>query len=230
MKTIVITFFCILLIGISTKAQQPDRINFNDFARTANFNKSLEEVNYGKEKIKYENIKGTPYYYPNFIPAKVGGTDGSIPIRYDSFLDTVEILHGTDVYEIPKTGSFPDFTFETTNEKLVQINTYDDYSGYFIELVDGKNKLLKKIITKFHEEVPSPNTLVPGTPARFETQKLYFIKTEDKNIMIPKKPDELVAAFPADKQGSINNFIKANNIKFNKEADLIKLTDFLNKN
>lgn len=225
MKKIVFAF-CILSLGFNIKSQQ---ISVSEIARTAHFNKLIDEVNNGKDKIKYSDIKGIPYYYPNFIPAKVGNASGTIPIRYNSFLDTVEILNNTDVYEIPKTESFPDFTFETTKEKLVLVNTHDDFSGYFFELINGKNRLLKKIITKFYPETPAPNTLVPGTPARFEIQKpIYFIQVDNNIIKIPKKTAELISSLPSDKKDSVKDFIKTNKIKLTQEPDLIKLVNFLN--
>ena len=120
-------------------------------------------------------------------------------------------------------------TFEGTHEKLVLVNTRDEYAVYFFELASGKNRLLKKITTKFHDAVPAPNSLISGTPTRFETLKpLYFIKTEDALIKIPKNTKDLAISFP-DRKSELNDFIKTNKIKLNNEADLIKLTQFLNK-
>ncbi|WP_028120993.1 hypothetical protein [Epilithonimonas tenax] len=228
MKTIIITA-SLLFNGIFLQAQQ---ISVSDLARTARFNKIIDEVNNGPKKLKYSEIQGTPYYFANFVPARVGDTSGIIPIRYSPFLDSVEILDSNtgNVYELPKEAAYPKFTFETTHEKLVLINTHNEYSGYFFELVGGKNKLLKKVITTFKNETPPPNTLVPGIPAKFEIQRpIYFIKTEDSVIKLSKKADDLLNALPADKKDATKDFIKTNKIKLNEELDLIKLVTFLNK-
>ena len=225
MKTIFIAAG--LFFGItSLKAQQID------LNRNANFNKSMDEISNGQKKIKYSDIQGTPYYYVNFIPARVGDTSGIIPIRYNPFLDTIEIMDNNsgNVYELPKEEAYPKFTFQNTNERLVLVNTNNEYSGYIFELVGGKNRLLKKISTKFKDEIPAPNSLVSAIPAKFEVQKpIYFIKTDEKVVKATKKADDLLNALPADKKEATKDFIKTNKIKLNEELDLIKLVTFLNK-
>ncbi len=224
MKTLIGSL--LLVSGIFLQAQ---RISVSEMARTARFSKVIDEINNGKQKIKYSDINGIPYYTANFLPAKVGDTPGIVSIRYNTFLDTIEILNGADVYEIPREDAYPKFTFEKTNEKLVLVNTHNEFSGYFFELAGGKNRLLKKITTKFYDAVPAPNSLISGTPARFETPKpIYFIQTETNFIRIPKKAEELLVALPPDKKDAAKDFIKTNKIKINQEPDLIKLVNFLN--
>lgn len=140
MKTIYLGF-ALMLGGISICAQQ---ISVTEMARLAKFTKTIDEINNGKQKIKYSDIQGIPYYYSNFLPAKIGDTSTILPIRYNIFLDTIEILNNTDVYEVPKEDAFQKFTFETTKETLVLASTVDENSGYFFELVKGKNQLLKR--------------------------------------------------------------------------------------
>lgn len=217
----------LLVAGVFSQAQR--HINVSEAARIAHFNKVIDEINNGKEKIKYSDIQGIPYYTANFVPAKAGDTPNTVSIRYNTFLDTIEILNGTDVYEIPKEESYPKFTFEGTKEKLVLVNTHNELAGYFFELAGGKNRLLKKITTKFYEAVPAPNSLITGTPARFETQKpMYFIQTEDGFIKIPKNNKDLLVSF-SNKKDVVESFMKSNKTKLTKEADLIKLVNFLNQ-
>lgn len=224
MKTF-ISFVLILSIGF-TYAQQ---VSLGEISRLVRFTKTIDEVNNGKTKLKYSDIQGIPYYYDNFANARVGDTSSIIPIRYNSFLDTIEVLDKTDVYEIPKEESYPKFTFEKTNEKLVLVNTHNEFSGYFFEMTSGKNRILKKVTTKFHDAIPAPNSLIPGTSARFEIQKpIYFIETENGYIRVPKNSKDLLAIFP-DKKGPLSDFLKNNKIKLNNEADLIKLGIFFNQ-
>jgi len=229
MKTIIITA-SLFFGGFFSHAQQ--HMTLGEAARAARFNKIIDEVNNGPKKLRYSDIQGKPYYYANFVPAKVGDTSGIIPIRYNSFLDSIEIMDNNtgSVYELPKEDNYPKFTFQTTQEKLVLVNTNNEYSGYFFELVGGKNRLLKKISTKFKDEIPAPNSLVSAIPAKFEVQKpIYFIKTDDNVIKVTKKADDLLNDLPADKKDATKDFIKTNKIKLNEELDLIKLVSFLNK-
>ena len=228
MKTTIITA-SLFFGGIFLNAQQ---VSIFESSRMAYLNKTIDEINNGPKKIKYTDIQGSPYYFANFVSAKIGDTSGLIPIRYNPFLDRVEILDNNSgsVYELPKESNYPKFTFVNTQEKLVLVNTNNEYSGYFFELVGGKNRLLRKNITKFKEEIPAPNSLLPSTPAKFETLKpIYFIKTDDNIIKVTKKADDLLNALPSDKKDATKDFIKANKIKLNEELDLIKLVTFLNK-
>ena len=222
-KIITISIFC---AATFLHAQQID------LNRNAQFSKSMDEINNGKNTIKYSDIQGTPYYYPNFVPAKVGDTSGVIPIRYSPFLDSVEILdnNNCNVYQLPKEEAYPKFTFQKTNEKLILVSTNDAFSGYFFELVNGNYQLLKKMITKFRDATAPANTLVSGIPAKFEIQKpIYFLKTQSGITRLSKKADDLLSALPADKKDAAKDFIKSNKIKLNDELDLIKLVTFLNK-
>lgn len=225
MKTVFSSIF-LLFVMAGLQAQQ---ISLGEISRTAKFGKLIDEQNNGATKIKYSDIKGIPYYYPEFINARIGNTSTSAPIRYNSFLDTVEIVNNEDVYQLPKDDSNPYFTFTTTKEKLVFVKTDDLYSDYFFELSDGKYRVLKKVITKYQPAEPAPNSMIAGSPATFIPQKpLYFIKTENGFFKINKSAKELANHFP-EKAKEITDFIDKNNIKLNKEEDLTKLGAFLNQ-
>lgn len=224
MKKILVTAFALLL---STSAYSQSM--FQKLMETNRFNKFIDEVNNGPKKLKYSDIQGSPYYYKSFAPAKLADNPEIINIRYNTLLDSVELLNGTDVYELPRSSNFPKFTFTTTNEVLVRVDTGNDFSGYFFELVNGKNRLLKKVKVRFDPEVPAPNTLISGTPARFAPlDPVYFIQTGNQDIQVPKKTEELLVNF-TDNKDAVVSFIKSNKIKLNKEADLIKLVQFLNQ-
>ena len=223
---ITISILSLIFIGTTTQAQQ---ISLSEISSNIRFNKQINEFNSGTAKIKYSDIQGIPYYYAQFVNAKVGDNESTIPVRYNIFLDTIELVEKENVYELPKDEPTPDFTFTTTKEKLVFVKTNDIYSGHFFELTGGKNRILKKVITKYQPATPAPNSLIAGTPAQFILQRpLYFIETENNVIPVPKNSKELAALFP-DRAKEINEFVKTNKIKINREDDLIKLGNFLNK-
>lgn len=222
-------FYSFIIIAASTFSLNAQQISLSETARFTKFNKLIDEINNGKAKLKYSDIQGLPYTHANFVKAKIGDTNTWIPIRYNSFLDEVEMMVNTDVYEVSREEAPAKFTFEKTNEKLVLVNTYDENAGYFFEIAEGKNRILKKIVTKFYDAVPAPNTMIAGSSARFETLKpTYFIKTETGLIKIPKNMKDLAASFP-DRKDAVAEFVKTNKTKSNNEADLIKLNQFLNQ-
>jgi len=227
MKTIIITA-SLLFTNTFLNAQYLS--NFNEIARTARFNKILEEVNNGKAVLKYSDIQGNPFYKSGFSNAKVGDVEHILPVRYNLYKDSFEVLNNNDIYSIPLDNAFSKFIFLNTNEKFILSNDDAGVAGYFLVLTEGKNKLLKKLSVKYSPEVPAPNTLISGTPAKFEVQKpIYFIKTEDNVIKLTKKADDLINAIPAGKKDATKDFIKTNKIKMTEELDLIKLVNFLNK-
>ncbi len=219
----------ILSIMMTVSLAQAQQISLREISSNIRFNQQIDEFNNGKEKIKYADIQGIPYYYAKFIDAKVGDTSGTIPIRYNIFLDTVEVSEKGTVNELPKDEPKPSFTFTTTKEKLVFVRTNDIYSGHFFELNSGKYRILKKVVAKYIPATPAPNSLIAGTPAQFSLQKpLYFIQFENSFIKIPKSGKELATEMPH-KGKEIKEFVDKNKIKFNREEDLVKLANFLNQ-
>lgn len=221
-------FFSLIITAVAAFSLQAQQISPGGSSWVANFNKAADEVNNGEEKIKYSEIMGSPYYKPGFEPAKFDDTPTVAPIRYNSFLDIVEILIDNNTYEIPREATPAKFTFNKTNEKLVVLDTHDEHAGYFFEIADGKYRILKKIKAKFYGAVPSKTHFVAGTVSRFETQRpLYFIKTESAEVHLLKNAKDLLIYFP-EKKDELNNFLKTNKIKLTEESDLVKLAQFLN--
>ncbi len=213
------TIFMFMLVVLSTIFHAQDYNYYNGLYVVSN------KINTEEDK----NFVGSPYYNPKYISSKIGDTQNYLPIRYNAFLDKVEILNGKDVYELPKSKEFSKLTFKTNGEILLYINDGILY-GYFIELVNGNSQLLKKIKISYQKEVVSNNGLLKGLPARYEIEKpIYFIKNGDNIIKLTKKSDELINALPADKKDVIKDFVKTNKIKLTEESDLIKLVNFLNK-
>ncbi len=225
MKSIISIISIVLTVSLA----QAQQISLREISSNIKFNQQIDEFNNGKEKIKYADIQGIPYYYSKFTDAKVGETAGTISIRYNIFLDTVEVSEKGTVYELPKDEPTPSFTFTTTKEKLVFVKMNDIYSGHFFELNSGKYRILKKVVAKYTAATPAPNSMIAGTPAQFSTQKpMYFIQFENSFIKIPKNAKELAAEMPH-KAKEIKEFMDKNKIKLNREEDLIKLGNFLNQ-
>ena len=78
-----------LSVMLFAEAQQ---ISVSDVARNIKFNKTINEINNGKQKISYSDIQGVPYYTKGFVNARVGDTSSWVPIRYNSFLQIGNIL------------------------------------------------------------------------------------------------------------------------------------------
>jgi|GEM_PF-421508 len=189
----------------------------------------VKSENAGKS-LKYDEIAGSPYVDINFAPAKVAENYEKTSIRYNSYTDEVEFQKDGKPLTLPKDSKFSRIEVASPKKAtLVLLETNDDMSGYFYELVNGKNKLYKKIKTKFIDMVPALNSYATDRPASFKTlEPVYYIKTENGFIKKTKNLKEITQQLP-DKKEAIEEFAKSNKIKFNNEADLIKLVKFLNQ-
>lgn len=181
--------------------------------------------------LSYDDILGTPYPNKNFTPAKISGTsDQQTPVRYNSYNDEIEFKKDDQVLALPKKPEYSRIEMAPAKQAIVLLETSDELSGYFFELVNGKNSLYKKIKTKFADYVPAPNGYASDKPANFKTlDPVYYIKTEKGLIKKPKNQKDITEQFPDKKEG-LTTFFKSNKIKFDKEEDLIKLVNFLNQN
>ncbi len=178
--------------------------------------------------IKYDEIKGSPYVKLTFTLAKFGDNYENAPARYNSYTDEIEYQKNGEIYLLPKKTDIKKIQFINTKDILTNLETNDEFSGYFFEIVDGKYSLYKKIKTKFIDIVPARNSYDTDKPAEFRTfAPLYYIKTENGFIKGPKNQKQVLNAI-SDKKDSLEKFFKENKIKFDQEEDLKKLVLFLN--
>jgi hypothetical protein len=179
--------------------------------------------------LKYDEIIGSPYFDTNFYTAKVADNYEKVAIRYNSYKDEIEFQKDGKPLVIPKESKFSRIEVAAPKETIVLLETNDELSGYFFEIVNGKNVLYKKIKTKFIDAIPASNSYASDKPAYFKSlDPSYYIKTENGFIKKPKNYKDIINQFP-DKKENLENFFKLNKVKFNKEEDLIKLVNFLNQ-
>ncbi len=153
-----------------------------------------------------------------------------ISVRYNSYKDEIEFQKDNSHLVLPKENQFSRIEISSPKQTLVLLETGDDLSGYFFELVNGKNTLYKKVKTKLITAQAAANSYATDKPASFKLQQpVYYIKTEKRWIRKPKNQKDITEAF-SDKKDALNTFFKSNKIKFDKEEDLIKLVSFLNQN
>lgn len=178
--------------------------------------------------LKYDEVAGSPYYSAEFHPAKVAENFDKVPVRYNSYKDEIEFQKEGKPWVLPKEEQYSRIEVSSPKNTLVLLQTNDELSGYFFEITNGQNKLYKKVKTKFNDAVPAANSYATDKAAFFKTlDPVYYIKTEKGFIKKPKKLKDILELYPAKKE-SFETFVKSNNIKFNKEEDLIKLVNFMN--
>ena len=112
----------------------------------------------------------------------------------------------------------------STMNNTVILSGYPDYKDAFFQVITGGSKanLLKKmnIIIRELKIHNSP------TERKFELEERFYILINDKLFQENKNCTSLTEAFGKDSK--ISSFVSTNNIKCNKEKDLIRLVDFYN--
>ncbi|MPS63271.1 MAG: hypothetical protein DI622_01345 [Chryseobacterium sp.] len=222
-------FFCILFTASCyTFAQDAGLVlSRGDFADGSTFSNRIRSKT-GKD-LTYEDVTGSPYSNVNFLSAKIADNYEKTPVRYNSYTDQIEFQRDNKVMILPEETQFSRIEIISPKQTLVLLDTKDDLSGYFFEIVKGKYSLYKKQETKFIDAEPASNSYTSEKPAYFkQSDPVYYISINDAYIKSPKNQKEILAQFP-DKKEALNSFFKENKIKFNKEEDLKKLVNFLNQ-
>ena len=229
MKKIFFTVISLVFINISA---QYDGISSTGMGLPGNNTilTKLRDSNASKN-LTYDDVDGSPYYTKAFHQASMAENYEIVPTRYNSYDDQIEYEKNDKVYVMPKEEKFSRIVFKNiNNDVFVLLDTNDDNKGYFLELVEGKTGLYKKIKTKFYNSAPAKNSYDQDKPAQFKTlDPVYYIKFEKDFIKQPKNIGDVKKFYKGD-ENKLSNFVKTNKIKFNKEEDLIKLTVFMNEN
>ncbi|MDF2552063.1 MAG: hypothetical protein K0R77_1338 [Chryseobacterium sp.] len=215
----------LIILAVEIQAQQTLSVN-QVLGDTSVFGGVKSES--GKS-LKYEEIKGSPYFDTNFHQAKVADNYENVPIRYNTYKDEIEFQKDGKIQVLPKDVIFSKIEILKPKTTLVLIDTNDSMSGYFFELIGGKNTLYKKIKTEFKDVVPAANSYASEKPAIFRTNTpVYYIKTADGTFLKGLKNEKDALQSINGKSDELNTFFKSNKIKFNKEEDLIKFVNYLN--
>ena len=181
----------------------------------------------GNWEIPYENIEGSPYLQKNFIATKIDGTNATEDLRYNIYADQLEISKNSEIFVLPKSSTYTRFIF-SPNEVIQYLETGDANSGYFIELVNGKSKLYKKLKINFLKPKEGKSGYEESRAAAFTqgTPEYYYQLSSQQPLKVVSQ-EEIFKAFP-DKESTLKEYFKKNKTKFTKEQDLKNLIVFLN--
>jgi len=222
-----ITFIITVLVGQSLFSQNTDILNV--VTTPDGFYSKPGRVH--KEDRK---IDGSPYINGDqFQKIIIKDYSKNVQdLRYNAYQDEMEFKMGEDLYNANKTEGlriqFP--TLKKTYESLTY--TYDGKtkSGYLVLLVDSpKFSLYKREKMELMGGTKSNNGFTKDANDYYEKDKdLYLIAKDKKFSKFPKNSADAATIFSVDKK-DLDNFVKSNKINFNKEPDMIKLVEFINK-
>jgi hypothetical protein len=189
----------------------------------------------GRDNITYSDIQGDPYIFKDFkrgILHIEPDIKYNVDIRYDIYADQIHLKENNQVYAIihPEKVNL----IEAGSYKFIYSyyakSTKDNEaakSAYFILLVDGKCRLLKKMNIRVQDAEPA-KLYQDAKPAKFiPTSDTYFLKPGDKNaVKIRSKADLLTVL--SDKTDELDSYISSNKLDVKKDDDLIKIISYYN--
>jgi hypothetical protein len=208
MKTICILFVCALWLGSQAQAQQ--------FISDINGRPVFE--------TKYTDVEGSPYLTANWsvgtVKTPAGKTYEIAKVRFDAYKCELEYEEAQKLYrfstEIMEFGC-GDGTFRRGFPAIENLN---DKQFYQI-LYDGKTKLLKRILMRLVTERAYNSAT---ETKRFIREESFYI-FKDNHIKRFKKDKKSLLEILDDKQNLVEEYLKVQKLKLNRDEDLIKIIE-----
>jgi len=223
MKRIILTFAAGLLLINSGIAQLYDP-DFTEFYNKTEFIKTLSKPEY--------TYSGSPYLSDEFIPGEIYLRNGkvyhNIPLRYNIYNDLIEFEAEEKSFTINEKADYTKIIIG--NNVFVMISyTYGGgvKKGNLEVITDGNYRLLKKHGVDL-EPPELPGAYKDAKLANFrELKPEYFLSVSGGGGQFFNNANSFEKICGCDTE-ELNSFIKKNKIKFNKEASLIELIEYLN--
>jgi len=186
---------------------------------------------YGKISGTDLGINGSPYEKEQFISGTIYTTEQQcykeIPLRYNIYSGQMEFLKTpNEIYEIDDPEKIDSILME--GEKYVFTSFLANskpQKGYLKVLTEGKPALLVRMKMSFRKAEP-PGLYKDPVPAGFERlqDEFYLLFPEKEALPFSGKKElfEMLGGF----QKELDQYIKENRIRLNKQADLIRLMTY----
>ncbi len=231
MKKLWILFLIAISLNIYSQERKIGK-DINDMLLDQNEKSIIKDS--GNRIINLSDTKGSPYFKEFFLSgiviAEKTNENLGYQLRYNIYNDEIEVENSTDatISALKKDSNYS-CKIGTDSFRYLEYTNKDSESknGYFHELTKGKTTLLLKYECKYQPEKTGKPPVYKVTPARFSTQKIYYLLSEDQLTLVSTKKKRLLEYFGSHK-GTVNTYINKNNLKLNNDRDLIRVITFYN--
>lgn len=247
MKTSIFSIITFFAVSLAT-AQTFGTVNTTGVggaggASNAAISYLMGDVSNGDQKRKgiQAEIQGSAYASDSFSPAKLlykDEVESTVFYRYNAYMEEIEIkkTNAPDV-EVQGLHRDKDIYVKQPDGKTISFKTFIDkngltQNGYLTSLVDGNYKFYKRVDVKYTEGQKAQNSFVKAIPARFAQFTEYYLEVPGRNRIdeIKTSNRSLIKQMPEEKQVTLKNYLKTNNIKVKDESDIITVLNWLNAN
>tara|TARA_R110001583_G_scaffold191094_1_gene355934 strand:+ start:124 stop:819 length:696 start_codon:yes stop_codon:yes gene_type:complete len=218
-QKIVVAFFC--LVNLISYSQNSDTEQL--FTNTT----SLTSID-----LRSKKLVGNSYINDIFLPARISSSKKISFVRYNAYLDEMEVEIKGKAYFLPKDYNYSIF-FESNN-KTYQLLSFEENGlskkGFFVVLKKGKKvSLFSKEKIKLYDEVPAKLGFTRYEPPILKRIKdeIYLEFKGNSIVKLPKKKKNLAPLFSV-RSKEIALFIKNNKLNFKDVKDLIQIITFYN--
>lgn len=186
---------------------------------------------------RYEGLRGTPYFLPNWIKGQVEMTAGqnytSVPLKFNAYQQQLVMLRtwaGNDSILVDP-GQVKRFTLTNADGQTYVFRRYPTASttdetlknGYFLVLYEGKSVLLKRV-TKVFKKADYKNPYANNVRYdEFRDAFSYYVLKPDQTLTKVKLSDKSIIDALGDRKDALKGFVKQENLVVKTENDAILL-------
>jgi len=197
-------------------------------------NEKLLFANSKNQQIDLTETQGSPYLHDFFQSGTVyiPSTEERFgyQMRYNIYNETIEIKNSEDnsLYSVFRNSNYI-CTIGDKKFKYLEYTTKNDVSqsGYFQEILSGKISLLVKYYCTYQGIKLGKPPVFHETPAKFITQKSYFLFDEENITLIPTNNKKFLELF-GNNSNKVKSYIKRNKLNSKSERDLMRIITFYN--
>lgn len=186
--------------------------------------KNSEELN----MLRYEKIKGSPYFKEEFSECFLYFMNDSVykaNMRYNIYEDKMEFIKDNKSYYVYNPEDLKRIVLNGTNFVYFNDKINKANSTYYELLFEGNCFLFGKKRVRFKEE-GEEKPYSGREPAEFIKQADYYYLFKAGKSPVLVKSNKIMIDFFDDKKTEIELFIKDNKISYRKLGDLIKLCEY----
>ncbi|WP_439880595.1 hypothetical protein ACSX1A_15745 [Pontibacter sp. MBLB2868] len=190
---------------------------------------------FGKD---YNNMKGSPYLYPEWTKGSVKLTNGIVyegmDLIYDQLKDELIFNAEGDKRQLFMNPVHEFVMHKEINSAVVDERVFRNgfpaidgagLTSFFEVLNDGDTKLLKRTTKAIVEERPDGSIV---KEKQIKESVKYYISTPGKMTKINQNKKSVLAALDSNKAQEVLNFLKENQLNLKEDAALEKLIAFYN--
>lgn len=219
MKKIIFSFLSVFAVSAMSFGQITDKLSVGTHSY---------EV-HGLKTDFDESIIGSPYINSAYLPSEVTGY-GPIELKFNGYTGDMEFEENGERMALKK-DEFPEVFLGPLKNKYLNVSYKDgseEGSGYMKVLSENdRSILLKKEVIVFSPAQANTSGYGSNKPAAYRKGKdKYYIAQNGFAVEVPSNAKKFSQMFKGH-ESDIAEFIKSNKISFSKEADLIKLNDFI---